>query len=215
MVALAVVAAALALPSSGVAVQSHGAVRLYALDGHVVRTLPGWRIAPAFGTPIGPVYLRDRARGLWRLEHGTLTRAARVPRPHFSGGCFSTAPRTRICGEPYGDGLSRIELGGRTVPGSKRRFGHWIAVDVSPSGRLLAQWLGICEIPTAYVGDVHRIRAAIYPTIESFELGWAGERPVYAFPTGGCGEWFDHPGVYVAKTRIAPLRRTELAELWR
>jgi hypothetical protein len=215
MVALAVVAAALALPPSGVAVQSHGTVRLLALDGRVSRTLPGWRIAPAFGTPVGPVYLRDPTRRLWRLEDGTLTQVARVPRPHFSGGCFSTAPHTRICGQPYGDGPSHIEVDGRTVPGSLRKFGHWVAVDVSPSGRLLAQWLGICEIPTAYVGDVHRIRAAIYPSIESFELGWAGERPVYGFPVGGCGEWLDHPGIYVAHTRIAPLRRTDLAELWR
>jgi hypothetical protein len=214
MVALAA-AAALALPVSGVAVQSHGTVKLLALDGRVARTLPGWKIAPAFGTRVGPVYLRDRSRRLWRLEHGTLTHVARVPRPRFSDGCFSTAPRTRICGQPYGAGVSRIELNGRVVPGSNRKFGHWTAVDVSPSGRLLAQWLGICEIPTAYVGDVHRIRAAIYPTIESFELGWAGERPVYAFPRGGCGEWHDHPGVYVGQTRIAPLARTDLAELWR
>lgn len=214
MVALAA-AVALVLPTTGIAVQSRGHVQLMRLDGHVVQTLPGWRIAPAFGTPVGAVYLRDHAGRVWRLEHGRLRRAARVPRPHFSAGCFSTAPRTQICGTPYGSGPSRVLVGGRVVPGSKRKFGHWVAVDVSPGGRLLAQWLGICEIPTAYVGDVHRIRAAVYPTIESFELGWAGERPVYAFPIGGCGEWYDHPGVYVAQTRIAPLRRTELAELWR
>jgi hypothetical protein len=214
MVALAA-AAALALPATGVAVQTHGGVQLLRLDGRVVQTLPGWRIAPAFGTPIGPVYLRDRTRGLWKLEHGTLVRAARVPRPHFSAGCFSTAPHTRICGYPYGNGPSRVLVDGRAVPGSTRKYGHWLAVDVSPSGRLLAQWTGICEIPTAYVGDVHRIRAAIYPTIESLALGWAGERPVYAFPRGGCGEWYDHPGLYVAHTRIAPLRRADVAELWR
>jgi hypothetical protein len=215
VIAALAAAAALALPASGVAVESHGAVRLLGLDGHVVRTLPGWRIAPAFGTPVGPVYLRDRARRVWRLEHGALSRIVRVPRPRFSEGCFSTARRTRICGYPYGDGPSRVLVGGRVVPGSKRKYGHWLAVDVSARGRLLAQWSGICEIPTAYVGDVHRIRAAIYPTIESFALGWAGDRPVYAFPTGGCGEWFDHPGVYVAQTRIAPMHRGDVAELWR
>jgi hypothetical protein len=208
-------AVALALPAAGVAVQSHDTVRLVGLDGRVAQTLPGWKIAPAFGTRLGPVYLRDRAHRIWRLEHGTLTQIVRVPRPRFSEGCFSTAPRTRICGYPYGPGPSRVLVGGRVVPGSKRKYGHWLAVDVSARGRLLAQWSGICEIPTAYVGDVHRIRAAVYPTIESFALGWNGERPVYAFPVGGCGEWYDHPGVYVGDVRIAPLRRGDFAELWR
>jgi len=201
------------LPATGVAVQNGTNVDLVRLDGRVVRTLPKAKVLQVFGVPVGVAYVL-RAGKVWRVHGGRLERAGHVS-PRYTEGCFATAPRTRICGYPNGSGLSRIVVGGQVVPGSRRGHGHWLMVDVSPRGRILAQWSGECEIPGAYIGSRTGMRSVVDPTIESFALGWAGERAVVAFPTAACGVALGRPGVYVGTHLIHDLRFGEVAALWR
>jgi hypothetical protein len=211
--ALPAAASAAQLPATGVAVQNGTNVDLIRLDGHVVRTLPRTKVLQLFGVPVGTAYL-FRGGVVWRIHRGRLERIARVL-PRYTEGCFVTAPKTRICGYPNGTGPSRIVVEGRVVPGTRRAHGHWLMVDVSPRGRILAQWTGECEIPAAYIGSSAGVRSVASPLIESFALGWAGERAVVAFPTAACGAAFGRPGVYVGTRWIHDLRFGEVAALWR
>jgi hypothetical protein len=215
MLAAVVAALAVALPPSGVAVEHGDTVRLIGLSGRVARTLTGWRIVPAFGAEVGVVYLRDRVGKRWRLRAGTLEQIGALPRVQVVGGCFSTSPATKICGYPYGAGRSRIFSRGRLVRGTARTHGRWLLVDVGPNERLLAQWSGECEIPTAYIGDADELLVPVVSRVESFALGWAGPWAVVAFPPAGCGAARDSTGVFVGRRLIAPLRHGDAAALWR
>ena len=115
----------------------------------------------------------------WSLSHRGLQRTT-VPAFRLAAGCFPTGGGLRICGKPYG---------------------HWLSADVGPNGRVLAQWLGACELP------MH--------LLESFALGrWRGWA-VVAFPVAACGRTHARPGVYVAQRFLHPLARADVAVLWR
>ena len=212
----ALAALALTLPTTGVAVQHGATTKLYRLDGALVRTLPHWRIVTPAGSPVGTVWLRDGVRRFWRLEGGTLARTG-APRLHVVGGCFTTAPTVRICGYPYGRGRSRIVVAGRVVHGSARPHGHWLLGDPSPAlgGRLLAQWSGECEAPVAYIGDLGGLVPIVAGDVDSYALGWAGRRAVVTFPVPVCGRGKPPYGVYVVRRLVVPLRRGDVAQLWR
>ena len=84
-----------------------------------------------------------------------------------------------------------------------RIHGHWIYVKVSPNTRrLLAQWSGECEVPTAFLVEgrtVHPFGAETYAGApESGALGWLRDgKAVVHFPVGACGGSFRRPGTYV------------------
>ena len=215
MLAAALAALAVTLPATGVAVESRGSVTLLGLGGKVARTLPGWQVERPFGAPVGIVYLRDPQRRVWRLSHGALERVARLPRVRVRSGCFSTAPHTRICGYPYGAGRSRLYLDGSVVRGSALAHGHWLLAELGEIGRVVAQWSGECELPTAYIGDEAGLEPVYPKPTESFALGWAGPWAVVAFTVAGCGRSHRPAGVYVGRRLVRPLSGRDVAALWR
>jgi hypothetical protein len=105
-----------------------------------------------------------------------------------------------------------------------RIHGHWVYVLVSRDHRLLAQWSGQCEIPTAFVIEGRQVRplgAARYADApESVGLGWLRNgSAVIHFPLGACGGSFRTPGVYVVprsgKPRLVlPTRRLTSVAMW-
>jgi hypothetical protein len=84
-----------------------------------------------------------------------------------------------------------------------RIHGHWRYLLVSPDGRrILAQWSGECEIPTAFLierGSTRPLGASSYAKAPvSFALGWLPNgSAVIHFPQGACGGTHRVPGVYV------------------
>jgi hypothetical protein len=87
-------------------------------------------------------------------------------------------------------------VGTRVAAPRPRGLGHWVWSERSPTGRaLLAQWLGECEIPVAYLvvnGKLHPFGN------ETVALGWlpTGEAVVHFRPLGCAGS--GRSGIYAA-----------------
>jgi hypothetical protein len=101
-------------------------------------------------------------------------------------------------------GRRRLIVGPPVRRGADGRIhGHWVYVKVSPTtDRLLAQWSGECEVPTAFLVEGRTVRpfgAGTYAGApESGALGWLRDgRAVVHFPVGACGGSFRRPGSYV------------------
>jgi hypothetical protein len=85
--------------------------------------------------------------------------------------------------------------------------GHWRYESVDPryGDRVLAQWSGECEVPTAFFVD--RDEASVVPVTgeadpatapESFAEGWTKRgRAVVFLPEGACAAGAEAPGVYL------------------
>jgi hypothetical protein len=80
--------------------------------------------------------------------------------------------------------------------------GHWRYAIPSPSGDVLGQWSGECEVPTAYwiTGGELRIITGEYEQGEapdSTALGWSEDGRAFAYlGEGFCGDRGDPPGIY-------------------
>jgi hypothetical protein len=118
-------------------------------------------------------------------------------------------------------GSRRLIVGPPVRRGPDRRIhGHWVYVKVSPSThRLLAQWSGECEVPTAFLVERRKVRPFGAGTHagapESGALGWLRDgSAVVHFPVGACGRSLRTPGTYVISRSGKPrlvLATTRLA----
>ena len=141
------------------------------------------------------------------------------------------APRwILLCGKrTYGTLLpSSIE---QLVDGRRRRItgpahtnamgpaGYWVYVRVGRA-RLLAQWSGECESPSAFMLAGRKLRGLGAESDESFALGWTRDgRAIVNFPQGACGGTFrSGPGVYALENgkarRLVATTRLQRVAFW-
>jgi hypothetical protein len=172
-----------------VAVERGGGVEFYDFDGNRVASAPGFTIYN-FTTPPSHLVL-ERDGVYYDLEE---FRDVLVP-------LGSQREADRRIGDDPEVHLPPPKYHGRPAAG------HWRFAVESPryAGRLLAQWSGECEVPTAYFvePDEHEIEPVtgeedISKAPESFALGWTFlGRAVVFLPQGACGSSTDPPGVYL------------------
>lgn len=204
------------LPPSGIAIQSGHAVRLYAMDGSLARTLAGYRFADGRSHEDGVVWLRDPRGRLLELSGGRLAHSRRRPprdAAYSHGDCRLGARRgdtlIELCGAPHAPardatvvrvrGTERVVLTHAVARVRGTSEGWWTSASLDPTGRtVLAQWSGECEIPAAFFVDaVHGGRTAIEGGREAEALGWWGGRAVVQLLPGACGRGAKVPGVYL------------------
>jgi hypothetical protein len=118
------------------------------------------------------------------------------------------------------DGVSRI-LAGPAYKNAQGAAGYWQYVRVAPDGRrLLAQWSGECESPSAFFVTAGKWLAAGDKSLESFALGWSRDgRALVYFPQGLCGGTFHGgPGVYALgrgkPQRLVAVTRMQAVAFW-
>jgi hypothetical protein len=177
------------LPERGLAVHDRGRVAFLDMDGNVVDRVP--RMSLAGNNPRGTIWLL-RGRTYFRLD---FDRHALIP-----------VPRERARDRMYGgEAAWEPDLG--PPPGSRvsgRIAGHWRYAWEGPSGDVLAQWSGECEVPHAYwivpgeraqlVTGGHDVSAA--PS--SFGLGWSDDGRAFVFlPHSYCGSSAPKSGIYL------------------
>jgi hypothetical protein len=107
-----------------------------------------------------------------------------------------------VHGMAPGPGSQRLRV---AAPRDSKGLGHWVMSVASPSGRrVLAQWRGECEVPTAYlinartehITDIGDRISGLLP--ESIALGWLSDKGALVhFPLGACGTSVPRPGVYI------------------
>ena len=194
------------LPPQGVVVELNGGVAFVAMDGRVLATVHDLDLANPTEAP-GPILLR-KEHAWFALDVG-LHRLRRIGRVR--------ADALRTLDDPA------IDL---PVPATSivngEPAGHWRFAMLSPAGdRILAQWSGECEVPTAYVvtiqdGPPVPITGAGSEMLESFALGWTrGGRALAVLPFGACGSGAEVPGVYAFDASgIASLITTLPASGW-
>jgi hypothetical protein len=173
------------LPREGVAVDLGHVVVLIDLDGRILDRLPGSSLYYNWTVP-GEVVLRQGdSFFVLRVEHGLFRllpsrEAAADIDPQFQ----------RHVGLPR-----PVD----TVPGG----GSWGYALPGPSGLVLAQWSGECEVPNAMfvtpgqspVGVTGEQRLSRAP--ESRALGWDDRgRAIVHLQEGECGTSFERPGIY-------------------
>jgi hypothetical protein len=167
-----------ALPAEGVVEQAEGKVVVRALDGTVATELPAMRLDEA-SSPLRPPRLVERDGTAFRLADGRLTEdPSQSGDVRFSGD--GTPPKLP---EPAAEGP-----------------GHWRYAFAARDGRVLAQWSGECELPTAYLVDGGRPVALSTggAHVESVALGMSLDgSPVVLFPVPGCGTGSVRTGVHV------------------
>ncbi len=178
------------LPEQGVAVERGDDVILYDTHGTVVESLAG------FG-----IYSRTDVPGNLVLQRGEtyflLVEFERVLRPLPSRArADHLLPR-----EP-----SRVKL---PPPMYRRRpaLGHWrySLSDPRSYDRVLAQWSGECEVPTAFFVDKDEREVepvtgeeSLADAPESLALGWTKRgQAVVDLPEGECGGTHRPPGVFL------------------
>jgi hypothetical protein len=178
------------LPEQGVAVERGNAVDLHNLfTGKLVAHLDGFSI---YGSTDAPGHLVLVRRGVYYL----LEEFERALRP-----LASRRAADRILPPDQELDLPPPESGGRPMTG------HWRYQMDDPhyEGRVLAQWSGECEVPTAFFvevddGEIDPITGEEDPAEapESFGLGWTKAGQAVAFlPEGACGSGMDPPGIYL------------------
>jgi hypothetical protein len=200
------------LPLQGVVVERNGGIVFVALDGRVLAKLHGFELMNPTEAP-GAVLVRRGTQTFVLDVSASILRTiddARTKRLHVADDeaiALPTPPGMIVGGQPSG---------------------HWRFALLSPDGnRILAQWSGECEVPTAYMyylqggAPVPITGAATPPNIpESFVLGWTrGERALVVLPKGACGSGVRQPGVYTfdapgSATLITTLPHIGLARMW-
>lgn len=179
------------LPEQGVAVEHGGAVDLHAFAGGApIAHLDGFSIDNPTAEPYHLVLEHD---GTYYL----LEEFERRLRP-----LASKRAADRLSGhDQHGLHLPLPTSGGRPMAG------HWRYETVDPhyGERVMAQWSGECEVPTAFFvdldeGDATPVTGEADPAgaPESFALGWTirGQAVVF-LPEGACGAGANPPGVYL------------------
>lgn len=205
------------LPAEGIALDVEGeGVRLVALDGTVVATLPGatFHRDPSFSdTPrSGPFEIwnaTDRVRvGDVIADH------ERPETPSDHDDCLVGDERgdttILLCGpatpftevdaqtiEVVRDG-ARSKISDPAFPPHPEigAVGHWRSAQLSPSGRhVLALWSGECEVPDTFVVSLDGSDRFQFPG-NGLPLGWSASGDALALLLHpGCGH-ADVPGVY-------------------
>jgi hypothetical protein len=194
------------LPEQGVAVTRDGAVELNTVfDGSLVERLDGFSIYRSTDAPGNVVLVRDGT--FYVLES-----FERVLRP---------LPSERAAQRRQGPGDNpRLDL---PLPESGRRrpLGHWRYALHDPhyGDRVLAQWSGECETPTAFFvdrdeGEVVAVtgESSLAEAPESIALGWTKRGQAVVFlPEAACGSGVDVPGIYLFRTAGRPRLLVETA----
>jgi hypothetical protein len=200
------------LPPQGVVVERNGGVAFVTLDGRVLAKLHGLEPANPTEAP-GPILLRD--------DHAWY--ALDVDRRQL-----------RRIGRRRADAMHTLDDPAIDLPApasgmiDRDPAGHWRFALLSPDGdRILAQWSGECEVPTAYVvtlqgGPPVPITGGRPDVPESFALGWSrGGRALVVLPYGPCGSGSGLPGVYAfdasgvaALISTLPANGPGLARMW-
>lgn len=178
------------LPEQGVAVEHGGAVDLDAFGGGRVAHLDGFSI---YNPTAEPSHLVLERHGTYYL----LEEFERRLRP---------LPSKRAADRFTGHDQPGLHLP-RPTSGGAPMAGHWRYETVDPryGGRVLAQYSGECEVPTAFFidldeGDVTPVTGEADPahSPESFALGWTIRAQAVVFlPEGACGAGSEQPGVYL------------------
>lgn len=200
------------LPPQGVVVERNGGVVFVGLDGRVLAKLHGFGLMNPTEAPGVVLFRRGNEAFVLDVSMSMLRPIddARAKRLHIADDAaieLPTPPGRIVYGQPSG---------------------HWRFALLSPDGnRILAQWSGECEVPTAYIvflqgGSPVPITGAATPlhTPESLVLGWTrGDRALVTLPQGACGSGADTPGVYAfdapgSATLITTLPPTGLARMW-
>jgi hypothetical protein len=207
------------LPPQGLAIEHQGRAGrrrlvLVNLHGDRLASLRGFTIENASDRP-GPVLL------LRRHDHYELRPKASMLRP-------ITEQHAELVRANQGAFL----LDGPDLPrppgqGVGESGGRWRWMTVSPRGRILAQWSGECEVPTAYLVDAQEGGmvpvtgvAAPSSTPESTALGWTrNDQALAVLPEGACSMGADVPGIYRFTsagngTRIVATPRGALVRMW-
>lgn len=205
MLGVVVAAAVAALPPQGLVTRGAAGVVLVDLRGHVVGHLDGFRLDEVAEPARHPreVLLRKGSVS-YVLGRGGLRRVARLRGgwPRTAAGCHPGPAPFTICGYPWSLRArpSTVYLRGRKVLG--RRGGYWRSVQLSPDRKtLLLQWIGECEIPTAYVARANG-RGLRPIASESVALGWTRSgRAVLDLPGGACAGSARRPGIYLFEPR--------------
>ena len=198
------------LPPQGLVVGRNRGVAFVALDGRVLTVIHGLTLANPTEAP-GPILVR-KGHAWYALDRAghALRRIGR-----------EEAAAMRTLDEPA------IDL---PAPASSmvdgEPAGHWRFALLSPSGdRILAQWSGECEVPTAFIltlqsGPPEPITGAGSDVTESFALGWTrGGRAIAVLPYGSCGTGVTVPGVYAfdgsgAASLITTVPSSGSARMW-
>jgi hypothetical protein len=208
-------------PGSGVGLIDGNEVRLVSVTGEVV----------AVGDARG-FYVNDPSRPVGaRVEGASVTLKAEETARVWVGAPFAqdcTGSRSEqrgrsvaVCGAGSRppDRIDVADSGGvRTLIQAPSRgplarpVGHWRGALLSPDGgRVLAQWSGECEVPTAYFIDTATgaARPVTGPSDggapNSIGLMWADDRTALAvLPEGACGEGTQPAGLYAVADGQSP-----------
>jgi hypothetical protein len=186
----------------GVALESPRGVSFGRLRGFQIATPPGMRGVLQDGR--GRLFVVDpaqrRVRRVWPI-------AAYAPAGcHFTDATASV--RLFVCGrtiKSIAEGRVRVVARAPSHEG-----GSWQWAEFAPAGgAILAQWLGVCESPTAFAivgGRLVPFGASSFRAApESFALGWLPRgRAVVYFTAGQCGRGSSGPGVYAVPLHGRP-----------
>lgn len=198
------------LPQQGFVVGFRRQVRFVDLEGELIYKLEGYELEGNPGAKqIGLKGLRPRVH--FRLD---IDLRKLVPISSESAETF------------YDEGPSpRLPI----PPGSREKdigvVGLWRYAIGSPTGVVLGQWSGECEIPTAFwiergrrpriiTGEPKLRRAQ-----DSISLGWSKGDALVLLPGDGCGDSGDPPGIYVFSAPgngelIYPTPEGARADMW-
>jgi len=204
------------LPARGVAEWTQRGVVLQTLRGRALGLLPGLHLAEPRGTH--GLLIQDRRGRLFAVDRYARRVRPVSPMPARYAGCRMADQTMRqellICGRRLDVVL--VRPGGmparQVVARARRGDGYWAWAEFSQTGTaILAQWLGECESPSAYLIVGRWIRPyGGSETIESVPLGWLPDgRAVISFWSGVCGAGIPKPGVYAVPRSGKPelLRR--------
>jgi hypothetical protein len=199
------------LPARGVAEWTQRGVVLESLRGRAIGLLQGLHLAEPRGTH-GLLLQDGRGHVLAVDAHARRVRPA-SPMPSRHPGCRLADQTMRqellICGRRLDVVL--VRPGGmparQVVARARRGLGRWTWAEFSQTGTaILAQWLGECESPSAYLIVGRWIRPyGGSETVESVPLGWLPDgRALVSFWSGACGAGIHTPGVYAVPRRGRP-----------
>jgi hypothetical protein len=198
------------LPRSGFVVGTERSAVFLDLAGRELDEVPGLGLA---GNPGAPGVWLERHKDVFRLD--------------ADRGILMPVPRTTAEGQMYEEG----EQPQLPIPSEAPRVngdlvGHWRFAYRAPSGAVLAQWSGECEVPTAYWIDESSAPRIITgesdqgSAPESIALGWSDDGRAFAHLGDGlCGNGGDPPGIYAFRSPgeaelLYPTRLYSRVEMW-
>jgi hypothetical protein len=199
-----------ALPARGLIRQERGGVALETPRGIPLGHLRGFRLA----TPPGMHGVLEEGSGRLFVVDPAQRRVRRVYPMSLRApaGCHFTdataSVRLFVCGRAIKSvDRGRVRVVARAP---SREGGSWQWAEFArPGGAILAQWLGLCESPTAFAivgGKLEPFGARTFRAApESFALGWLpGGRAAVYFTAGQCGRGYSGPGVYAVPLHGRP-----------